>query len=226
MTIAAVSSNPSINPLNPTTSQTSSLPSALQALVSNFNTLGQSLQSGDLAGAQQAFTSLLQTASSSSAGSAASSSASSSSASSAASAGADLISLGQALQSGNLAGAQQAFANLQSAMQAAAPAGGHAHGGGGGAGKVGAAGSGGSSSGGSSGATTVTSQVSVPNANGAVTVTITYADGSTSTVIEQSPSAANSASSANTTSNSKPLDQTNAAQLLTLLGAQEQTQAS
>jgi hypothetical protein len=214
MTITAISSTPSITTLDPTTGTSSSLPSTLQAIANNFNALGAALQSGDLSGAQQAFTSLLQSAPTTAASSTASQSSASSGSSASSSAGADLVSLGQALQSGNLAGAQQAFANLQQAMQAAAPAGGHHHGGG--AGKVGGGTSGGAASG---SATTVTSQVTTPNANGTVTITTTYADGSTSTTIEQNPAA-----STNTATNTKPLDQRNAAQLLTLLGAQEQTQ--
>jgi len=213
MTIAAISTTPSITTLDPTTGTSSSLPSTLQAVASNFNALGQALQSGDLSGAQQAFTSLLQSAPTTGASSTASQSSASTSSSASSSAGADLVSLGQALQSGNLAGAQQAFTNLQQAMQAAAPAGGHHQGGG--AGKVGGASSGGASD----GATTVTSQVTTPNANGTITITTTYADGSTSTTIEQNPAAG-----ASTAVNTKPLDQRNAAQLLTLLSAQEQTQ--
>jgi len=73
MSIAALSSTNPLNPLNPVTAPTSGTPSALQTLVSSFNTLGQALQSGDLTGAQQAYTSLLQSASSSGAGSTASS---------------------------------------------------------------------------------------------------------------------------------------------------------
>jgi len=204
MSIAAVSSTQPINLLDPTTSPTGGVPSALQALVGNFNSLGQSLQAGDLAGAQQAFAALLQSAPAGGAGSTASPGAGSDAG---ASAGADLVSLGQALQSGNLAGAQQAFTKLTQAMHSAAPtAGGPSKSGGG------------ASSSASDASTTVTSQVTTPNGNGTITVVTTYADGSTSTTIEQDPSATN-----NTTS-TKPLDQSNAAQLLTLLGAQEQTQ--
>ncbi len=99
-----------------------------QQLQANVKQLAQSLQGGDLAGAQQAYSSLQQTL-----GSGASSSANP--------LNKDLSSLGQALQSGNLSNAQQAFAQLgQDAQATTGKSGGgkahgahhhHAHGGGG-----------------------------------------------------------------------------------------------
>src|ERR1700733_6645770 len=113
MSIGAISSTQPLNLLDPTASASGAVPSTLQALVGNFNSLGQSLQSGDLAGAQQA------------------------------------------------------FAKLPQAMQSAAPAAGASAKGGGGS----------SSSGGSDASTTVTNQVTTPNGNGTVTIVTTYADG-------------------------------------------------
>ena len=88
-----------------------------QQLQANVKQLAQSLQSGDLSGAQKAYTSLQQTL-----GTDASSSTNP--------LNKDLSSLGQALQSGNLSGAQQAFAQLGQDAQTSAgsEAGGKSHG--------------------------------------------------------------------------------------------------
>jgi hypothetical protein len=77
----------------------------------DFQSLAQALQSGDLAGAQQAFASLQQDSpwvSRAVAGTTADSASSNSTAS-------PLQALGKALQSGDIAGAQQAFAAVQQA---------------------------------------------------------------------------------------------------------------
>ncbi len=79
-----------------------------------FNALGQALQSGNLAGAQSAFSSLQQLAPTSSQNPTATSSATGTS-----SIGSAFNALGQALQSGDLAGAQKAFAQVQQDMQTA-----------------------------------------------------------------------------------------------------------
>jgi hypothetical protein len=85
-----------------------------------FNALSQALQSGNLAGAQNAFSSLQQLAPNSSQNSATTTSANAtSSANGTSSIGSDFSALGQALQSGDLAGAQKAFAQLQQDMQTA-----------------------------------------------------------------------------------------------------------
>jgi hypothetical protein len=82
----------------------------------DFKSLAQALQSGDLAGAQQAWSTLKQDApwiARASSSSAASSTTSTSPIASA------LQTLGSALQSGDAVGAQQAFSSLQQAMQSA-----------------------------------------------------------------------------------------------------------
>jgi hypothetical protein len=77
---------------------------------SEFQQLGQALQSGNLAGAQQAFSALQQNAPQGPSGQSAQGNSSQS----------PFAALGQALQSGNLSAAQQAFSQLQQA-------GGHHH---------------------------------------------------------------------------------------------------
>jgi hypothetical protein len=114
------------------------------------------------------------------------------------------------LQSGNLQGAQQAFANLQQAVQSAGQAPGahgghHASGGGGGSG---------SAAGGSDASSTVVNEVTTTNADGTLSVTTTYADGTSSTAIEPNP---------NPTVNTSKLDPSNRDQQRTLLAAQEQS---
>ena len=95
--------------------------STFQQRASDFKTLAQSLQSGDLSGAQSAFASLQQLAGAQSASTQASTTASSSTNPIAS----DFASLGQALGSGDLSSAQQAFAKLQQDMQGVH--GGHHH---------------------------------------------------------------------------------------------------
>ncbi len=78
-----------------------------------FQQLAKSLQSGDLAGAQQAFATLQQDAPKGAAGKGPLST--------------DIAGLGQALQSGDLAGAQKAFATLQQDAQKVGAGRGHHH---------------------------------------------------------------------------------------------------
>ena len=108
MSVAGVSSSSALNP--------SHLQSLFQQRRSDFQQLSKALQSGDLAGAQAAFDAL------SNLGQNASSSTSSSTATSGpfrnSKLAQDFNNLGQALQSGDLAGAQQAFATLQQDIKA------------------------------------------------------------------------------------------------------------
>jgi flagellar basal body rod protein FlgG len=87
--------------------------SGFKQTAADFKLLAQALHSGDLAGAQQAFATLQQD--SPRIGRAVSESATSTSANSG-NAASSLQSLSKALQSGDLAGAQQAFAALQQAL--------------------------------------------------------------------------------------------------------------
>ena len=99
MSVAGISSTSALNQLtNPVNS--------FQQRASDFQELAQALQSGDLAGAQQAFSALTQLASNSggSAGRGALAQ--------------DFNAIGQALQSGNLSAAQQAFATFQQDLEA------------------------------------------------------------------------------------------------------------
>ncbi len=84
---------------------------------SDFQNLMQSLQSGNLSGAQQAFAALTQEMGSSSQ--------TGSSASAGSTFSQDLSAVGQALQSGNMSAAQQAFAKLQQDAQGAGGVSGH-----------------------------------------------------------------------------------------------------
>jgi hypothetical protein len=139
MTISAVSSSSTYYPL--TTSMTSQKQSTFQAM----QQLAQALQSGNVQGAQSAF-SLLQTTLPPSLGGTASATGSASTASTSATSAVtptgatgttsgstnplatDMQTLSQALQSGNLSAAQTAFAQLQQdASQAAQSASGHHH---------------------------------------------------------------------------------------------------
>jgi hypothetical protein len=174
MTVAAIGSNPqqtlaaALDPSQPS--------GALQQLATNYNSLGQALDAGNLSGAQQAFTALISGVSSGGGTTASATSASSGASSGAGSSvGADLVSLGQALQAGNLPAAQQAFSSLQ---QTVASVGGAKGGSGAGASSAGASSASASSA---SSSTTITNQASYPNSDGTVTVVITYADGSTQT---------------------------------------------
>ena len=97
--------------------QSPSLPKA-----SNFKSLVQSLQNGDLSGAQQAYAALQQFFSTSTSSTSASPTGQTSPIS------ADFQTLGKALQSGDLSSAQQALAKLQQDGQSAIQAhGGHHH---------------------------------------------------------------------------------------------------
>src|SRR6185437_15834177 len=86
-----------------------SLLASFQQRRSDFQQLAQSLQSGDLAGAQAAFTDLSNLSQTSKPGPQASTS----------QIGQDFAAIGQALQSGDLAGAQQAFATFQQDVKGA-----------------------------------------------------------------------------------------------------------
>ncbi|HUA54220.1 MAG TPA: hypothetical protein VMB81_18740 [Candidatus Sulfotelmatobacter sp.] len=194
-------------------------------LADNYNTLGQSLASGDLSGAQQAYASLIQSVTGGGASDPSSTTATTPSAtsmlggagasggSSGGSVGSDLVTLGQALSSGNLAGAQQAFSTLNQAVQAAGQGHGAHHGGDAKGGSGSDASSGGA---GSSASSTITSQVTTTNADGTLTVTTTYADGGKSTTIEPNP---------NPTQSTNTLDPNNPGQLMALLNAQEQSRS-
>jgi soluble cytochrome b562 len=107
------------------TSFSTSQPASSGSAADDFKALGQALQSGDLAGAQQAYATLqqdLQTAEQPAAGSSGSTSAAASGAGKLAQ---DFGALGQALQSGNLADAQHAYATVQQDAQKAQGAYGH-----------------------------------------------------------------------------------------------------
>lgn len=86
-----------------------SLLATFQQRRNDFQQLAQSLQSGDLAGAQAAFTDLTNLSRNSKAGASSSTS----------QIGQDFAAIGQALQSGDLAGAQQAFATFQQDVKGA-----------------------------------------------------------------------------------------------------------
>ena len=86
-----------------------SLLATFQQRRNDFQQLAQSLQSGDLAGAQAAFTDLTNLSQNSKAGASSSTS----------QIGQDFAAIGQALQSGDLAGAQQAFATFQQDVKGA-----------------------------------------------------------------------------------------------------------
>jgi hypothetical protein len=122
MSITSVSAGS--NYYSSTTTQSTSSPR------SNFRNLFQSLQSGDLAGAQQAYAAIQQSLPANAGATSAASAAGSSTASQPVSAiGSDFQAIGQALQSGDLSAAQQAFAKLQQDGQSAIQAhgGGHHH---------------------------------------------------------------------------------------------------
>jgi hypothetical protein len=85
--------------------------SIFQQRRSDFQQLAQSLQSGDLAGAQQAFNALVSLQSSNQGANGSSAAQSNSQLSQ------DFNAIGQALQNGDLAGAQQAFATFQQDVQ-------------------------------------------------------------------------------------------------------------
>jgi soluble cytochrome b562 len=100
------------------TSRTSSAQAKFQQLQSYFDQLSQDLQSGDLSAAQQAFAALQQLLPSSSTDSQTQTEQQGSGQDPFAT---DVNALGQALGSGDLSAAQQAFATLQQGMQSAPP---------------------------------------------------------------------------------------------------------
>ena len=127
MTISGISSSSSYLPTNNSTNIFQKIKQAMQQL-------GQDLQSGNISGAQQAFSLLTQylPSSTSTTGSTASQSASGTTSSTASQSlsgtlAQDMTALGQALQSGDSSGAQTAFAQLQQDMQSVAKSGGHHH---------------------------------------------------------------------------------------------------
>lgn len=98
----------------------SSAQSVFQQRRSDFQQLSQALQSGDLAGAQQAFSALSSLQAANGGGAAQKNS----------QLAQDFSAIGQALQNGDLAGAQQAFASFQQDVQALRGQHHHHHGGG------------------------------------------------------------------------------------------------
>lgn len=169
-----------------------------QQVRNDFQTLAQSLQSGNVQSAQKAYDAIQKDQQNGPQPPANSPIAQA------------FTQLGQALQSGDIAGAQQAFSSFQNAVKDAR----QAHGGrgpkGDGAPPVEDSSSNDSDS--SDATKTVSNETTVANADGTITVTTTYSDGSKSTetktkptpVVSQNPLAAN------------------AQQLATLLNAQEQ----
>lgn len=139
--------------------------SQMQQVKNDFDQLQQSLQSGNLSAAQQAFAALQQDAPQGTNNPLQS----------------QINALGQALQSGNLSAARQAFSSLQSAVKTHAPPSGAGAGGAGG----GAEGSGGSGS--SSSSKTVVSTSTSTSASGQITIVTTYSDGSTETTVSYGP---------------------------------------
>jgi hypothetical protein len=103
MSTSVVSASSSANAVTPQSSSTN-------LLQQTFKQLANSLQSGDLAGAQKAFASLTKQLQNSGASPAPNSQLAS-----------DFSALGQALSSGDLTTAQGAFSKLQSDAQSAAP---------------------------------------------------------------------------------------------------------
>ena len=84
----------------------------MQEIMQDFKQLASSLQSGDLSGAQKAYSALQQLLPNQSQSSQASTSASNPIST-------DFAALGKALQSGNLSSAQEAFSQLQNDLQSA-----------------------------------------------------------------------------------------------------------
>ena len=100
---------------------------SIQQRKQDFSQLASALQSGDLTGAQSAF-SALQSLTSQGQNSTVNSTGSSSTASNSGNTiSNDFATLGQALQSGNIASAQSAFAQLQTDMQTQQSSGHHHH---------------------------------------------------------------------------------------------------
>jgi hypothetical protein len=180
-------------------SSTSAIPPYRQTRT-DFQSLSQALQSGNLSAAQSAYAALQQDQQNGPQPPAGSPLAN------------DFNALGQALQSGDLTGAQQAFASLKSDFQSLRQASGGHHGGhkGGGGGDDATNALDSSSS--SNASTTVVSETTTTNADGTITVTMTYADGTTSSAIQPNP---------NPPVSLNPLAP-NPGQWTALLGAQEQ----
>lgn len=139
--------------------------SQMQQIKADFDKLQQSLQSGDLSGAQQAFAALQKDGPQGTNNPLQS----------------QIDALGQALQSGNLSAARQAFSSLQSAAKTqASPLGA------GGSGSGGAGGAEGSGSGSSPSKTVVSTSTST-SASGEITTVTTYSNGTTETTISYGP---------------------------------------
>lgn len=100
MTVSAVSSDGGIN-------QAADIQNKFQQFRTDFQQLSKALQSGDLAGAQQAYTSLMQVVQAGAQNKQDSTISN------------DFAALGQALQSGDMTAAQKAFSTLQQDMKSA-----------------------------------------------------------------------------------------------------------
>jgi urate oxidase len=110
--------------------QPSSIQNSFQQRRAEFQQLGQDLQSGNVTAAQQDYAELTAStsgASSSSTTAATATSSSSSTASSASSLAQEFTALGQALQTGNLSAAQQAYSAMQQDAQSISQTQGHHH---------------------------------------------------------------------------------------------------
>ena len=112
MSVSSVSSNA-------TNSLIGQWPSTAAQRKQDFGALASALQSGDLAGAQHAFSALQALQPNNTAGAGTTTTSPTSAASGATTLQNDLASLGQALSSGNLTQAQNAFAKVQSDFQTA-----------------------------------------------------------------------------------------------------------
>jgi hypothetical protein len=106
MSISAILSSGALNPIN-------TLQNANQQQRTDFQQLTQALQSGNLSSAQQAFSSMSSSASSSGLLSVQMMQ--------------DLSKLGSALQSGNLSSARQAYSSVQQNLQSSTPVAAHHH---------------------------------------------------------------------------------------------------
>jgi len=135
--------------------------SQLQQIKADFNQLKQSLQSGDLSGAQQAFADLQKLAPQGASGPFQN----------------QINALGQALQSGNLSAAQQAFSALQSTAESHGPLRG--------APSAGASSANGAN--GSSSTKTVVRTTQSISPDGKITTVTQYSDGTTSTTTSYGP---------------------------------------
>ena len=174
-------------------------PQQFQQIRTDYQNLAQALQAGNLGAAQNAYSAVAQDQQNGPQPPANSPVAQA------------FASLGQALQSGDLAGAQQAFSSLQADMQAMRQShgarGAHQHGGGNDDSTDGTSST-------NNADKTIANEVTSTNANGTITVTTTYTDGTTSSVTEPNPAP---------TVSKGALDSSNSGQLAVLLNAQQQS---